>query len=441
MEFIESVWYMLILIGVMIVIHELGHYWAGLFFDVKIEAFSFGFGPRLFGIKRGETDFKVCALPLGGYVKFSGDLPGEPGSDDPRSLLNKPRWQRMIVAFAGPFMNIILAIGIMTGLLMNHHEREAAADQPARIGYVAPDSPAAKGGVQAGDLVIKAGTQDNPTWSDVRLASMSYVNEPLPLVVERGGSTRVLHVTPGMDERAGMPIVGWEPKTAVLIDRVDEKMDAAKQGLQAGDQFVSINGVTVDAVSRVHELVRGSEGKPLQVVYRRGGKDILATVTPTFNKPADTPKGRYMIGIAMTVPTVTVKLGLGAAFQQSLTENRKFAGLLYSTLQGIVTARVSAKSLEGPIGIARVARREAKQGLLSFVSLMAMVSLNLAVFNLLPIPILDGGVMLLLAIEMIFRRDLSMQVKEMIFRVGFVFLMFLVVFVFYNDIAKLIPRG
>lgn len=441
MEFIESVWYMLILIGIMIVIHELGHYWAGLFFDVKIEAFSFGFGPRLFGVKRGETDFKVCALPLGGYVKFSGELPGEEGYDDPRSLLNKPRWQRMIVAFAGPFMNIILSIGLMTGLLMNHHEREAAADQPARIGYIAPDSPAAKGGLLPGDLILKAGDKDDPTWSDVRLASMSYVNEPLPLVVEREGKTRVLQITPGMDERAGMPVTGWEPKTDVLIDGVDPKMDAAKQGLQAGDRFVSINGVTVDALSKVHEQVRNSEGKPLQIVYRRAGKDATVHVTPTFNKPPDTPKGRYMIGVAMTIPTVAVKLGLGEAFQQSLSENRKFAGLLYSTLQGIVTARVSAKSLEGPIGIARVARREAKQGLLSFVSLMSMVSLNLAVFNLLPIPILDGGVMVLLAIEMIFRRDLSLQVKEMIFRVGFVFLMFLVVFVFYNDIAKLIPRG
>ena len=425
----------------MIVIHELGHYWAGLFFNVKIEAFSLGFGPRLFGFKRGETDFKVCALPLGGYVKFAGELPGEEGSDDPRSLPNKPRWQRMIVAFAGPLMNILLSIGIMTGLLMNHHEREAAAGQPARIGYVAANSPAAKGGLQVDDLIVKAGDKDQPTWSDVRLASMSYLNEPLPLVVERNGSTRVLQVTPGLDEKAGMPMVGWEPKTEVLIDGVNPKLDAAKQGLQAGDRFVSINGVPVQAVSWVHELVRASEGKPVAVVYRRAGKDATVNITPTFRKDDDTPKGRYMIGVAMTVPTVAVKLGLVDAFQQSLSENRKFAGLLYSTLQGIVTTRVSAKSLEGPIGIARVARREAKQGLLSFISLMAMVSLNLAVFNLLPIPILDGGVMLLLAVEMIFRRDLSLNVKEMIFRVGFVFLMCLVVFVFYNDIAKLIPRG
>lgn len=436
MEFFESVWYLLILIGVMIVIHELGHYWAARFFDVRIEAFSFGFGPRLFGVKRGETDWKVCAIPMGGYVKMHGELPGEEGSDDPRSFLNKPRWQRMIIAFAGPFMNIILAIAIMTGLLMNHHERDASYDQPARVGFVLDNSPAGKAGLQAGDLITKVADKADPNWSDVRLEVLAHVNGDLPLQVERDGKIRIIHLTPVMDERSQLPQVGWEPKTRVLIDGVDKDLDAAKQGLKPGDEFVSINGVAIDALSRVNQIVRGSAGKPLEVVYRRAGAEKAITVTPTYREA----EKRHLIGVMMSVPMVTVKLGFAEAFQESLSQNRKFAGLLYSTLQGIVTARVSAKSLEGPIGIARVARREAKEGLLPFVSLMAMVSLNLAVFNLLPIPILDGGVILLLLIEMIFRRDLSLNAKEMIFRVGFAFLMFLVVFVFYNDIAKLM-RG
>ena len=440
MEFFESVWYLLLLIGVMIVIHELGHYWAARIFDVKIEAFSFGFGPRLVGIKRGETDWKVCAIPMGGYVKMSGELPGEEGSDDPRSFLNKPRWQRMVIAFAGPLMNVILAIAIMTGLNMNHHQRLVSDDEPARIGFVQPDSPAAQAGLQAGDLIVKAADKENPTWADMGLAVLGNINGDLALQIEREGKVRIAHMTPQADEKRQMLIVGWEPKSRVLIDGLDKELDAARQGLKPGDEFVSINGTPIDALSRVNQIVRSSEGKPLQVVYRRAGQELTAAITPALRKTDDTPKGRYLIGVIMSVPTKEGKLGLGDAFQESVSQNRKFAGLLYGTLHGIVTARVSAKELSGPIGIARVARQEAKGGWLRFVNLMAMVSLNLAVFNLLPIPILDGGVILLLLVEMIFRRDLSLNAKELIFRVGFAFLMFLVVFVFYNDIAKLM-RG
>jgi len=437
MVFFESVWYLLILIGVMIVIHELGHYWAARLFDVKIEAFSFGFGPRLFGIKRGETDWKVCLIPMGGYVKMAGELPGEEGSDDPRNFLNKPRWQRMIIAFAGPFMNIVLAIGIVTALLMNHHERDATYDQPAKVGFVAPDSPAAKGGLQAGDLIVKAGDTENPKWNDVEMAMLASINGDLALQVEREGKVRVLHITPTMNEKTG-PVIGWERETRVLID--EPRFDAAAQGLQSGDEFVSLNGVPVTSRGLITKMVRESEGKPMEIVYLRKGEKRTVTVTPSFRKTEDSPKGRYVIGVGMLTPTVPVKLGFGEAFGESIRQNREFAGLLYNTIHGMLTTRISAKELSGPIGIAREARRTAKLGAAYFVNLMAMVSLNLAVFNLLPIPILDGGVILLLLVEMIFRRDLSLNAKEMIFRLGFAFLMFLVVFVFYNDIAKLM-RG
>jgi len=437
MEALLTVKALLIVIGVMIVVHELGHFWAARFFDVKIEAFSIGLGPKLFGLRRGETEWKICWLPLGGYVKMAGEQPGEEGSDDPRSFQNKPRWQRMIIAFAGPLMNILLSIAIMTALFMNHNEQPASWKQAARIGFVEAGSPAAQGGVERGDKIIRIGEKDNPTWEDVNFITLEHLNGPMPLLVERNGQTRPLFVTPKLDEKTG-PVVGWDAQTTITMEGITKGSAAEQGGLKPGDQFVSIDGAPVGSLLGVHEKVRNSGGKPLNIVYKRDGQEGSVTIAPRFDTVRDEKTKRYLLGVEMSVPMVVGTLGLADAFKQSLIENKKFAGLLYNTLHGIITTRLSAKNLEGPIGIARAARQAEKRGFLSTIFLMSMVSMNLAVFNLLPIPILDGGMILMLAIEMIQRKDLSPLARDMIFRVGFAFLMFLVVFVFYNDIAKLI---
>src|ERR671921_1831181 len=154
MVLIQNVWWLLVLIGVMILIHELGHYWAARFFDVRVEAFSFGFGPRLFGFRKGETDFRFSAILFGGYVKMAGEQPGDDNAD-PRSFSAKPRWQRLIIAFAGPAMNILLAAALLTGLFMYRYPRLANADAPATIGYIQKDSPAAQSGLREGDVIVQ----------------------------------------------------------------------------------------------------------------------------------------------------------------------------------------------------------------------------------------------------------------------------------------------
>src|SRR5207302_1395222 len=151
----------------MILIHELGHFWAARYFDVKVEVFSFGFGPRLFGFRRGETDYRFSALLFGGYVKMSGEQLGEGDTSDPRGLLAKPKWQRLIIAFAGPFMNIVLAVALVTGLYMVEYQRVADADMQAVIGHVAPDSAAAKAGIQDNDRIVRLDGKDNPNGEDV----------------------------------------------------------------------------------------------------------------------------------------------------------------------------------------------------------------------------------------------------------------------------------
>ena len=437
MAFVESVWWMIVLIGIMIVIHELGHYWAARYFDVKIDAFAIGFGPRLFGVRRGETDWKVCAIPFGGYVKMAGSE-HEEQSQDPRGFMNKPRWQRMIIAIAGPLMNIILALVLMAVLFSMQFPKAIYMDQAAKVGSVVPDSAAAKAGVLPGDVIVRIEDQANPTWSDVNLASLENINRPVSLVLERAGQTVPVRVTPKHTDAAGLESLGWQPDSDVIIGRVDPELDAAKQGLKTGDHVVSINGDAIRAPYALVDKVRNSKGAPLTIIYRRGGKEGTVTVTPQSKKIPEVPTAVFMIGVVATPVTRNVQLSPVEAIKESASFNWKNAGLIYSVIRSIFEARLSPKTIEGPVRMAQMSRQAAKEGFDSYVSLMSGVSLNLAIFNLLPIPILDGGVILMLLIEMLARRDLSLRLKEMVFTVSFVFLISLVAFVLYNDIQKVL---
>jgi regulator of sigma E protease len=434
---LENIWWLLVLIGVMILIHELGHYWAARFFDVRVETFSFGFGPRLFGFRKGETDFRFSAILFGGYVKMAGEQPGEEYGDDPRAFLAKPRWQRLIIAFAGPFMNIILAVGLLTGLYMFKYPKVADQDGPAIIGHIAAGSPAEQAGIREGDRIAQVEDIQNPTWEDVFMKELASAMRPLPIFIERDGKQIRKVVTPALDERHGLGYVGWSAQSDVLLAGVAEGMGADKAGLRRGDVLIRINGKPVRSLVKLHEIIRSSEGKPVEVTYRRNGQEHTVTVQP---KQGDlNGRQQWLIGVSLEPRVTYVTLSFGEAFRESIHQNRKGATLIYQFLEGIIQRRLSAKSLEGPVGIARLSGQAAREGPAAFVELMSSVSLNLAIFNLLPIPVLDGGVILLLLVEIVMRRNLSLQVKEAVFKVGFVFLMMLMVFVLYNDISKMLP--
>jgi len=444
--FFESIWWLLVLIGVMIIVHELGHYWAARFFDVKVEAFSFGFGPRLFGFRKGETDFRFSLILLGGYVKMSGEQIGEEGVMDPRSLLAKPRWQRIIIAFAGPAMNIVLSVAILTGLFMVHYEKTPMRKSPT-IAYVQPDGAAAKAGIREGDRVVKVDRIDNPTWRDIFLREISDTNATMALTIERDGKRMDVGIPLPTDEKKEVGSAGFLEQQDILIADFAKGGSAAREaGLQIGDQLKSANGIPVRSVLNLNRAVTESAGKPIEIVYIRGGAEHTVTVTPRWMKSevataadqrAATPAvDRWMIGITMQEAYEIVQLPFPEALRESVIQNTEHAGLIYHYLQGMLERRFSPKSMDGPIGMAGLARKAAKLGPLQFFNLMTMVSLNLAIFNLLPIPILDGGVILMLLIEMIRRQDLSLQFKEAVFKVGFAFLMMVVVFVIYNDISK-----
>lgn len=431
---LQNIWWFLIMIGVMILIHELGHYWAARFFDVKVDTFSFGFGPRLFGFKKGETDFRFSLILLGGYVKMAGEQPGDEQAADPRSLTNKPRWQRLIILFAGPAMNIILAVAVLTGLFMVRFPKIPDTRSP-EIGYIVPDSPAAKAGLKEGDRIVQIGDESNPTWEDISMREVASAGHTINVWIVRNGQRELVHVTPTLEPKTGTGFAGWEEPNKIEIGNLKADSPAAKAGLKPGDVFVSVDGQPIQSTAKVHDIISGSGGKPVDVVYSRGGKTLTAQLTP--EKLENNGAKEWMIGVTLEAKISFVSLPFPQALSESVHENAKNATFIYSFLRGVVERRMSPRSVAGPIGIVQMSGEEAREGPMAYLGLMAALSLNLAIVNLLPIPILDGGTMLMLLVEVFMRRDLSLQVKEAALRLGFVFIMALVAFVIYNDISKL----
>ncbi|MCU1328186.1 MAG: putative rane-associated zinc metalloprotease [Bryobacterales bacterium] len=440
LSLLTQFWWLLVLIGVMILVHELGHFWAARAFDVKVDIFSFGFGPRLFGFQRGETDYRFSLFLFGGYVKMAGDQPGDEGASDPRGFMAKPRWQRLIIAFAGPFMNIVLAVGVLTGLFMVKYEK-IIDDQGATIGHVMPDSPAAKVGIQAGDKIVRLNGTDNPSWEDIITEEIQSVARPLTVTYERQGQRRSVSVTPTLDERSGLGDAGWEGQNKIQVGAVTDGMPAASVGLRKGDLLVSVNGVPIHSRFTLTEVIRKSDGKPVVLEYERGGTMHTVSINPVYKTLEGST--RWMIGVSSDVRwnIQKTKLSFPAALSESLRINRRYGMLIVELLKGIVERRMPAKNLQGPVGIAQQATQAAQEGPATFLTLMSMVILNLAILNLLPIPILDGAMILTLLVEMIMGRDISLSVKEAMLKVGFVFLMMLMVFVLYNDIVRRITPG
>lgn len=259
------------------------------------------------------------------------------------------------------------------------------------------------------------------------------------VAVDRKGSRMMFTVTPTLDERMGIGMAGWAEEAEIEIAKVFPDMEAAKAGIQRGDILVAVNGQRILSTPKLHDVIHAANGNPVEVVYKHEGQSHQVRLKPA--KTTMDGQERWMIGVVLEPRLEFTKLAFPDAIRESIRQNVKSAGLIYKMLEGIVERRISSKSLEGPIRIAQLSGDAAREGAATFIGLMAMVSLNLAIFNLLPIPILDGGVILLLLIEMIMRRDLSLNVKEAVIKVGFVFLMAIVMFVLYNDITKILTAG
>jgi regulator of sigma E protease len=429
---------MAVVLGVMILLHEFGHYAAAKAFGVRVNVFSIGFGKRLWGFRRGDTDYRISALPLGGYVKMAGENPLEARSGEPDEFMSHPRWQRFVIALAGPAMNILLAVFLLTVVFMVRYERPEFFDQPAVIGWVMDNSPAAKAGIEQGDRITRIDGTNNPTWEDVLLKVMESPKQPVDLAIQRGNQILEKQVQPEAASDDADP-VGWEPEQTINVAELEPDMPALKAGLKVNDRIVALNGQPVRARLAIRHYLQQNGAKPVDVTVLRDGQEMHFTMTPVQKQ--ENGQNGFWLGFLMSGPPTRVeKLPFPKALSMSLQENKRYSLLIVDLVRKMLERKVSIKQMEGPIGIARATGEAARQpGWTPLLGLTAMISLNLGIFNLLPIPILDGGVILLLLIESVMRRDISIRIKERIYQTAFVFLILFAAVVIYNDLMKALP--
>ena len=439
-DFLTSIVAVVAVLGFMILIHEFGHYAVAKWLGVRVEVFSIGFGKRLIGFRKGETDYRIAAIPLGGYVKMSGENPMDARTDDPREFLNHSRWHRFLIAVAGPVMNILLAIVLLTTVYMVHYEYPVYLDKLAVVQGVRKDSPAARAGIQAGDRIVKIDGIDNPTWEQVQPRVWLSPNQPLAVTIQRGDQVLQKTLIPKAVTTSEVGTVGWFPEEPVVIGRLDSGLPAAKAGLKEDDRIVAMNGQPVPSIESMIDSLQQTKDQPVDITVARGDQMLTFHLRPVLSPTEDPKEQRYRLGFVNKGVTKVTKLPFPAALSLSLDQNRKYSVLILELAKKMVQGKISPKAISGPIGIAQDAGYAAQQkGWTPLMELTAGISLNLGIFNLLPIPILDGGVILFLLIEGLMRRDISMNIKERVYQAAFVFLVLFAVMVIYNDLMKTIP--
>lgn len=425
----------IIVLSVLVLFHELGHYLAARYFNVTVESFSIGFGPRLFGFKHDGTDFKVCLLPLGGYVKMAGQSVVGEATGEPGELPSKPRWQRLVIVGMGPLFNFLLAIALLAGLYTVRYERARFLDEEARVGYVSPGSAADAAGVRAGDVVRSVDGAAIPTWKDLVMATALAAGREVGLAVERGGEAQNLRIAlPGEETAQELVDPGWSAAHRVRIGDVLGGSPAASAGVEPGDVLLRVDGAEIVALQQVIDVISGSGGRPMAVEVERGGS--FESLTVAAEREDDSQPWRVGVHLLALYERVDEPLSFGQALARSTSDNIGFAGLIFRTLGALVTGDLSVKALEGPVGIYRHTQDAASQGAGGLIQLMAVISVNLGILNLLPIPVLDGGHIVLLLVESLLRRDVSAEVKNRIIQAGLMFLVILFGIVMYNDISR-----
>ena len=436
-SFLIAVASMAVVLGIMILVHEFGHYAAAKYFGVRVDVFSLGFGKRLTGFHKNGTDYRISALPLGGYVKMAGENPLESRTGAPDEFMSHPRWQRFVIAVAGPAMNILLAIVLLTGVFMVHYEHPVFLDQPAVVGWVLENSPAANAGVQTGDRIVRIDGVQNPTWEDVMIKVMVSPKQPVDVALQRGNQIIEKELLPQPEGSEQYGTIGWVPDQPITVTELEPDMPATKAGLKLGDDLVAVNGTPMRSLFDVIHYLQQNGSKPVEVTAMRNGQPVKLTMTPV--QTSDGNQKTYRLGFR-SEPVHVDKLPFAQALNRSLEENKRYSLLIVDLVRKMLERKVSIKQMEGPIGIARASGDAARQpGWTPLLGLMAMISLNLGIFNLLPIPILDGGIILLLIIEGVMRRDISMRLKQRIYETAFVFLVLFFVVVIYNDLMKALP--
>jgi regulator of sigma E protease len=419
-------------LGVVVFVHELGHFLVARWHGIRVLTFSLGFGPKVFTVRRGDTDYCLSAIPLGGYVKMAGENPDDPRTGRQDEFLSKGKWQRFQVLVAGATMNVLLALVVMTFVLHQGADVPAYEEQPPVVGSVVEGSPAKVAGVQPGDQIVSVQGRDVATWNEAFMAMAPLGGQRVDLVVQRGSERLALSMTAGGGVRFQPGDVGVLPELHPQVMAVTRGEPADKAGIVPGDVVLAVGGEPITQDMPLVKRINESAGVPLRLTIRRGTALRDVEVTPA-------KKGAVgLIGVQLSPfevrridPTFVQAIGMSAQ------RNLEWSTLIFQTIKGLVSGEASPRQLVGPVGIAQLSGGAAQMGWLALFTFMAMISLNLGIVNLLPIPVLDGGHIFILALEGLARRDFSMRLKEQMLMAGFMVLMVLMVTVIYNDLTRI----
>ena len=430
--------------GILVFVHEFGHFFMAKLVGIRVEVFSWGYGKRLAGIKKGETDYRISMIPLGGFVKFSGEeVLEEKREMDDRDFMAKTRWQRFLVLVMGSVMNICLAIVLMSIINMAGVSMSKYMDGPPVIGWIEPGSPAEKAQLQVGDEILSINDKKIGTWSDVELILGTKPDKRIDIKVERDGEvltvpllTEARSVKLTKDSRAQIEI-GYAGVTARIwpqVMMVTPGSPAEKAGIQAGDVIREIEGEPIHYFTFT-EIIQKYPEQEIDFGILRDGKMIHVKVTP--KREGDVG----VIGVATTVESETKQVGFFAAITLSVKENARMAGMVITFIKDLLTGEASTRQLGGPIAIANISYEAFRMGFMTLIWWIAFISLQLGIINLFPIPMFDGGHIMVLGLEGLCRRDFSVKVKQIIMQIGFVFVIMLFVFIILNDVVKRLPNG
>jgi regulator of sigma E protease len=448
-DFVISVVAFIVLVGVMVLVHEFGHFIVAKLCGVRVERFSIGFPPRLFGVKIGETDYCVSATLVGGYVKMTGETPEQnlefskeqpqDLSKDPGALTSHPRWQRMLIGLAGPAANFALAFGLMAIYYGFFNEVPSVEVKTTTVEWVTPATPAAQAGFQPGDVLRRFDNVENPSWEQVYARTKLNPDQNVAVTVDRDGRPvnlvlRVPNSARSDDfEISDTGILPQYLPGPIGVAEVQQETPAAQAGLRAGDAIAAVDGHAFHTVPALLAYMQTEQGKPMALTVLRNGTTLQLTA-----HPAKLDAGWKLGFSTVAIPLRTQPLPIGAAMKKSASFCTSNSFLIVEVLERLFTRKVSVSQLSGPVGIARMAGDAAQtKGWWSKFGLAGEISLNLGILNLLPFPILDGGMILLLLIESALRRDISLAIKERVLTAAFVVLLAFFAFTVFNDVTKL----
>ena len=450
MELLHTTLAFVAAIALLIAVHEYGHFSVARKLGIRVEKFSIGFGPALFSWRSmdGEVEYVIAAFPLGGYVKMLGENPdeqgGEQGAAQPlseaeqqRAFHLQPVWKRAAVAAAGPGFNFLFAI--VAYMVVGWMGQSVL---PPVVGFVAPVSIAEQAGIEAGDRIVAVDGAAVHAWQQLEERLKPAVGHDVTLRLQRDGAARTLHLS--LPAQAKDPllmdvadqVLGINPGLVVRIADVVKDSPAMRAGLQRGDVIQQVGGVPVSRVSQFIEQVKQHPGQPLSLVVQRGEMVLQLSVTPGSDAQH---QGRVGVRLA-SAPLHGMeryRMGVIEGALYGFTRTWEMTTMTLSVFGKMVTSSISADNLGGPIAIAQLAGRTAELGLVYFIGFLALISVNLGVLNLLPVPILDGGLLFFLGLEKLRGRPLSPKALETMQMIGLVLILSLMVFAFYNDISRL----